>query len=77
MLSHLEIFGPASTAGVWLHLICLVSVITIPPHEVVAVTVRVAVKEALGTDGVKYASAGLLFCVHVPSPAPPVHIADA
>ena len=54
----------------------LVLVMTMPPQEVVAVTVNVAVNEALGTDGVKYARAGLLFCVHVPNPAPPVHTAD-
>jgi len=75
--SHLEIFGPASTAGVWLHAISLVLVMTMPPHDVVAVTVKVAVNDALGTDGVKYARAGLLFCVHVPSPAPPVNTAEA
>ena len=74
--SQRVIFGPASTAGVWLHAISLVRVITMPPHEVVAVTVKVAVNEALGTEGVKYARAGLLFCVHVPRPAPPVHTAD-
>jgi len=75
--SQRVIFGPASTAGVWLHAISLVRVITMPPHEVVAVTVNVAVNEALGTEGVKYARAGLLFCVHVPRPAPPVQIAEA
>jgi hypothetical protein len=74
--SHLDILGPASTAGVWLHAIVRVRVITIPPQEVVAVTVSVAVNEPLGTDGVKYASAGFVFWVHVPRAPPPVQTAD-
>jgi hypothetical protein len=49
-----------------------------PPHDVVAVTVRVAVNDALGTEGVKYARAGfVLFWVHAPYPSPPLHIAVA
>ena len=76
--SQRVIFGPASTAGVWLHAISLVRVITIPPHEVVAVTVKVAVNDALGTEGVKYARAGLYCSVSMyPYPAPPVHTAVA
>ena len=51
--SHLDMSGPASTTGVWLHPTDLVLVITVLPHEVVPVTVRVAVNEALGTEGVK------------------------
>jgi hypothetical protein len=45
--------GPASAVGVWLHATPRVRVITIPPQEVVAVTLRVAVNEALETEGVK------------------------
>jgi hypothetical protein len=58
---HLVISVPASTAGVWLHEIVLVRIITIPPQEVVAVTVSVAVKEPFVVVGLKYANAGLLF----------------
>jgi len=74
--SHRDMSGSASTEGVWLQEIVLVLVTTTPPHAAVPVTVRVAVKDPLGTEGVKRASAGLLFCVHVPRASPPDHITE-
>jgi len=46
----------------------------IPPHAAVPVTVRVATKEPLVTEGVKVARAGFVFCVHVPMASPPDQI---
>ena len=67
---------PASTVGVCPHEMVLVSAGLVPRHPLEPVSVRVAVKLPLVVVGVNVASAGLAFCVHVPSPAPPVHVAE-
>ena len=67
---------PASTVGVSPHEMVLVSVGLVPEHAPLPVSVSVAVKLPLVVVGMNVASAGLAFCVHVPSPAPPVHVAE-
>ena len=74
--SHLEMLPPASTAGVSPHEMVLVSAGLVPVQPPDPVSVMVAVKLPLVVVGVKVASAGLAFCVHVPRPAPPVHVAE-
>ena len=54
----------------------LVSAGFVPAHAPPPVRVIVAVKLPLVVVGVNVASAGLAFCVHVPRPAPPVHVAE-
>ena len=74
--SHLEMLLPASITGVSPHVMVLVSEGLVPEHAPLPVRVTVAVKLPLVVVGVKVASAGLAFCVHVPRPAPPVHVAE-
>ena len=74
--SHLSMSAPASTAGVSLQVMFLVpETITLPQASVPVIVIR-AVKEPSGTEGVKVASAALLFCVQVPSDSPPDHSTD-
>jgi len=69
---HVDIFEPAFAAGGSYHVITLVSVAFTQP--LVPVNVSVAVNDPEAVDGVNIASAGLVFCVHVPSPPPPLHV---
>jgi hypothetical protein len=64
--------GPAVATGAVPHVIVLVDVELL--HPFAPVNVRVAVKDPLAAVGVNVASAGSAFCVHVPSPAPPLHV---
>ena len=72
---HRVILNPASTVGLCPHEMVLVSAGLVPRQPLEPVSVSVAVKLPLVAVGVNVASAGLAFCVHVPSPAPPVHVA--
>ena len=74
--SQRVMLAPASTVGVWPQVMVLVSAGFVPRQPLEPVSVRVAVKLPLVAVGVNVASVGLAFCVHVPSPAPPVHVAD-
>ncbi|MBA7567210.1 hypothetical protein ES708_08919 [subsurface metagenome] len=73
---HRMISDPASAVGVCAQLIVLVSVSRTPPHEAVPVTVSVAVKLPLLTDGENVARAGFASCIQVPGPATSDHIAE-
>src|ERR1051326_5694580 len=69
---HVVMLGPAVATGAVPHVIVLVDVELL--HPFAPVNVRVAVKDPLAAVGVNVASAGSAFCVHVPSPAPPLHV---
>jgi len=69
---HVTISGPALATGGVDQVISLVSVSS--GHPLAPVSVNVAVKDPEVTDGVNVARAGLAFCVHVPSPPPPLHV---
>jgi len=69
---QVTISDPALATGCVPHVISLVSVSSGQPSA--PVRMRVAVNEPEGTVGVNVASAGLAFCVHDPSPAPPLHV---
>jgi len=73
---HLFIAAPALGTGVCDQDITLVLVGFVPAQDPPPVTVRVAVKLPEEVVGVNVARAGFAFCVQLPSPPPPLHVAE-